>query len=185
MNADGVPCYVMPKMKKFLESNGPWDQLVKNRNIKLVQIKDSVAFNLTENLSVMPFTVPHRDEYSETVGYRISGPEKTVVFLPDIDKWHLWEQDVEEVVQNSDVLLIDGSFFDAQKINYRDISEIPHPFISETMERLKNLPRDEKQKVHFIHFNHTNPVISENSEAVKKLGREGFKLGSFNQLIKI
>ncbi len=39
-------------------------------------------------LTITPFIVPLRDEYFETVAYRITGPCKSVVFIPDIDKWN-------------------------------------------------------------------------------------------------
>ncbi|MEA1887469.1 MAG: MBL fold metallo-hydrolase [Bacteroidota bacterium] len=33
MNTDGISLYAMPRMKHFLENNGPWDQLVRLENI--------------------------------------------------------------------------------------------------------------------------------------------------------
>ena len=44
----------------------------------------------------------------------------------------------------------------------RDISKIPHPFISESINLFSKLSKIDKQKIHFIHFNHTNPVLSKN-----------------------
>ena len=82
-----VPVYAMPRMRGFLSSNGPWDQLVRYQNITLAELTDGQEVVLTDGLSVTPFLVPHRDEYSETVGYRIEGTRKSAVFIPDIDKW--------------------------------------------------------------------------------------------------
>ena len=91
MGAKETPVYAMPKMKQFLETNGPWNQLVRLNNISIQKINDNVAVQLNERLSITPFLVPHRDEYSETVGYKIEGPNKSLIFIPDIDKWDKWE----------------------------------------------------------------------------------------------
>ncbi|MCA6074987.1 MBL fold metallo-hydrolase [Fulvivirga sedimenti] len=176
LNSNNVPVYTMPSMKEFLESNGPWGQLVSLNNIKLIPINHDVPVELGEGLSVTPFLVPHRDEYSETVGFRITGPNKSALFIPDIDKWHKWEKDISEVIKEVDYAFIDGSFYDAEEISYRDVSEIPHPFIFESMETLKNLSASDKAKVYFIHFNHTNPVIDAESDARKAVLEAGFRV---------
>ena len=74
-------------MKSFLENNGPWSQLVKLKNISIKEIIVDSTFNLNENIQIKSFLVPHRDEYSETVGYKIIIKDKSLVFIPDIDKW--------------------------------------------------------------------------------------------------
>ena len=73
MGAKEVSVYAMPRMKQFLETNGPWNQLVRLNNISIQKINDNVTIQLNERLSITPFLVPHRDEYSETVGYKIEG----------------------------------------------------------------------------------------------------------------
>jgi len=176
MNAASVPVYAMPKMRSFLEENGPWSQLVATNNIVLQPLQQQQIVALSPNVSVQPFTVPHRDEYSETVGFTIIGPNSRVLFIPDIDKWSKWEQNIAATIANVDYAFVDGTFFDAAEINHRDISEIPHPFIIESMELLADLPKGEKEKVHFIHFNHTNPLLDSNSEQAKQVQAAGFKI---------
>ena len=56
------------------------------------------------------------------------------------------------------------------------MSEIPHPFVVESMELFKNLPNEEKQKIIFIHLNHTNPLLIEDSEASQEVEANGFKI---------
>ena len=99
MNAQQVPVYVYPKMQRFLERNGPWSQLVTNENIVLKRMQANQLQQLNSQLSVLPFQVPHRDEYSETVGYQINGPEKSALFIPDIDKWEKWETSIIDAIQ--------------------------------------------------------------------------------------
>ena len=185
MNADSVPVYAMPKMKTFLKTNGPWSQLVMRKNIAIQELAHQTKIELTNNLTVIPFTVPHRDEYSETVGYKIIGPNKIVLFIPDIDKWNKWETNIIEAIAEVDYAFIDATFFDGEEINTRNISEIPHPFIIESMKLFKDLPAVEKSKIHFIHFNHTNPVLKKDSKQVKTIIDSGFNVSHIYDLIKL
>ena len=172
MGAQGMPVYVMPKMKEFLETNAPWSQLVSLGNIKLVLIEADTPIQLASNLRVTPLKVPHRDEFSETVGYRIETAEKSLLFIPDIDKWPLWDRDIRAEVARVDLALLDATFYEAGELPNRNMSEIPHPFVAETISLFSPLLESEKRKVKFIHFNHTNPLIFEGPERiqVKNLG---------------
>ena len=180
MNAANVAVYAMPKMKTFLEQNGPWSQLVTNNNISIQDLNNQEVLQLTPNIKVVPFRVPHRDEYSETVGYTIVGPNKRALFIPDIDKWEKWEIGIIEAIKNVDYAFIDGTFYDGAEINNRDISEIPHPFIIESMNKFKNLSPYEKRKIHFIHFNHTNPALNPASIKAKQVIENGFNIARIN-----
>ena len=175
-----VPLFVMPKMYEFISSNGPWDQLVKLKNVDLKSLSNNKPEVLGDNLSIVPFLVPHRDEYSETVGYKIIGPNKTALFIPDIDKWEKWEISIVELVKEVDYAFLDGTFYDAKEINNRDISEIPHPFIIESLELFKNLSVVDKNKVYFIHLNHTNPAIDKSSAPFKNITYKGFNVAEGN-----
>ena len=179
-NSSLVPLFVMPKMYEFISSNGPWDQLVKLKNVDLKSLSNNKPEVLGDNLSIVPFLVPHRDEYSETVGYKIIGPNKTALFIPDIDKWEKWEISIVELVKEVDYAFLDGTFYDAKEINNRDISEIPHPFIIESLELFKNLSVVDKNKVYFIHLNHTNPAIDKSSVPFKNIISKGFNVAEGN-----
>ncbi len=178
MGAKEVPVYAMPRMTDFLEKNGPWSQLVSLRNIELHPLQPDSAVVLNERLRIVPMPVPHRDEFSETVGFRIEGPGKSLVFIPDIDKWERWERDINAEVMATDYALLDGTFYQNGEIPGRDMSEIPHPFIEESMARFSLLPAMERAKIRFIHFNHTNPVMRENSAAAKHVLDNGFGIAS-------
>jgi len=125
-------------------------------------------------LSITPFKVPHRDEFSETVGYRIEGPSKSLVFIPDIDKWNKWQKDIIDIVENSDYSLLDGTFYDINELPGRDMSQIPHPFIVETMKIFKN--SDKKDSIFFIHLNHTNPALDNSSNEFQNIIDSGFNI---------
>lgn len=185
MGAKAVALYSMPKMKSFLENNGPWNQLVDLKNILITEIENEKRVQLTSNLGVIPFTVPHRDEYSETVGFKIIGSHKSALFIPDIDKWSKWEKNIVEEISKVEFAFLDATFYDGKEINNRDISEIPHPFVVESIELFERLPDKEKAKIHFIHFNHTNPLLSDNSDEFNNLINQGFNVAQFNKKIDL
>ena len=176
MGKKNVPVYVMSRMKRFLETNGPWNQLVTLKNINLKLIENNKDIKIGEQLFIEPFLVPHRDEYSETVGYRIIGKEKSLAFIPDIDKWEKWHGSIFQLVLNTDILLLDGTFYSQNEIPHRNMAEIPHPFIIESMETLSELNSENRSKVHFIHFNHSNPAIRDNSPAYHTIKSKRFNL---------
>jgi pyrroloquinoline quinone biosynthesis protein B len=173
MGANQVPVYAMPRMGKMLSSNAPWSQLVGLKNIKIYPLENKKTLKPGLSVSVEPFLVPHRDEFSETVGYRIATDQKSLIFLPDINKWSKWDVDLIELVKENDYLLLDGTFYEAGEIS-RPMSEVPHPFVSETMERLKTLLKSQTSKVHFIHFNHSNPLQQGNKKKIKEMKKKGF-----------
>jgi pyrroloquinoline quinone biosynthesis protein B len=177
IGADSVKVYAMPRMKSFLEENGPWDQLVSLGNIRINGLESKIPPTLeAKEFNILPFEVPHRDEYSETVGYLIYGPNKKALFLPDIDKWEKWDTDIREMIKKVDYAFLDATFFDGEEINNRDIAEIPHPFVIESMALFKDLPEKEKDKVYFIHFNHTNPLLNSDSPQAKLVREKGFHI---------
>nr|WP_299384641.1 MBL fold metallo-hydrolase [Allomuricauda sp.] len=180
-----VPVYAMPKMKSFLENNGPWSQLVELGNISIQNLENQKQQKLSSHLTVVPFTVPHRDEFSETVGFKIIGPSKSVLFIPDIDKWNKWEKSIIEEIENVDYAFLDATFFHGPEINTRNISEIPHPFVVESMELFDTLPESERAKIHFIHLNHTNPLLDESSAAHKSVIDAGYHVAKFHQKIQL
>ena len=156
MGAHGVPVWAMPRMRDFLATNGPWSQLVKLQNIELRPLAADSTIALDDSLRLTSFRVPHRDEYSETVGFRIDGPRGSVVYLPDIDKWERWDRRIEDVLQDASVAYLDGTFFDAAELPGRDMKEIPHPFIVESLSRFASLADARRRRIRFIHLNHTN-----------------------------
>ncbi len=178
MGAKEIPVFAMPTMKKYLESNGPWSQLVHLKNIQVHSLRADSTIIIGEHFKITPTQVPHRDEYSETVGFKIQGLQKSALFIPDIDKWQKWDRDILEQIRKTDIAFLDGSFFENGEIPGRDMSLIPHPFIEESMEVFSPLQEKEKSKVHFIHFNHTNPVLNSNSKAYQEVIQNGFKISA-------
>ncbi len=176
LGARKINVYSMPKMSFFLKNNGPWSQLIQDKNIIINQLKNNTIQTLSKYISIKPIIVPHRDEFSETVGYLIKGDLKSALFLPDIDKWEKWDKKIEDFIKNVDYAFIDGTFYNGKEIPHRNMNEIPHPFVIETLERLKNLKKKHKKKVYFIHLNHTNPLLKPNNEITKEIIKRGYNI---------
>ena len=173
IGAAGVPVHAMPRMRGFLKEQAPWSQLVSLGNIVIQPLEDGDSIQLSERIQVTPFLVPHRDEFTETVGFVITGPRRSVAWLPDIDKWERWERPVEDLIRSVDHAYLDGTFFANGEIP-RDMSEVPHPFIEESMNRLGKLAPELRKRVRFVHFNHTNPALRPQSEAHRSIENAGF-----------
>jgi pyrroloquinoline quinone biosynthesis protein B len=167
-------------MSNFLQNNGPWSQLVDINNIKIKEINFGSSTKELANIDITPVQVPHRDEYSETAGYIIKGKNKKALFIPDIDKWEKWDRDLSQLAKEFDFLLIDATFYDSKEIN-RDISEIPHPLVTETIDLLSGLSIENRNKVYFIHMNHTNMMLDPNSDLSKLVTSKGFNIARLGQ----
>jgi pyrroloquinoline quinone biosynthesis protein B len=184
MNAQKMPVVVLPRMATYLRNNGPWSQLVSQQNIEIHSIVPDSIYRLSKNLSYQALLVPHRDEYSETAAFIIHGPTKKLLFVPDIDKWNKWRINILTLIKEVDYALIDGTFFKNGELKNRDMSEIPHPFVTESLDLFRQLDLSDRNKIHFIHFNHTNPLVYDDPAALEivvdtgmNIAREGLILG--------
>lgn len=177
-STDAVPVYAMPRMESYIQSNGPWSQLVTLNNIALQSLHDQQSTDLSDRISVTPYRVPHRDEFSETVGFHIQTPERSALFLPDIDSWQEWEtehgQKIEDWVAKVDYAFVDATFFDDHELPGRDMSQIPHPRVSETMARFAGASDEVKSRIRFIHINHTNSIRDADSAKSQSVREAGF-----------
>lgn len=180
-DAQGVPVYVLPRMAEFLEGNGPWNQLVSNGNIEIRRLGDqSMAMVDLSGLRVLTYTVPHRDEYSETAGFMVFAGKTPFHYVPDIDSWQQFTRGdrsaLFELVKTGRYVLIDATFWDDDELPGRDMSEIPHPRVTDTMDLLRDLPAEQRAKVHFIHYNHTNPIRDPDSAESRTVVERGFSV---------
>jgi len=171
LGASGVPVYATPRMGRFLRENGPWSQLVSLGNIVLREIEPGRKFALTPDLEVTALVVPHRDEFSDTVGYLVRSPSGSLLYLPDIDKWEKWGWAIEDVVAQVDAAFLDATFFSLEELPGRSQGEVPHPLVGETMQRLARLA----PRVRFLHVNHTNRLLFD-AVAQREVESRGFRV---------
>lgn len=180
MHTKNIPVYVLPRMKEFLETSGLWSQLVKLNNIVLNTLSEDSVLSLTEKIKVETFLVPHRDEFSETAGFKIITLSKKYLFIPDIDKWEKWNRSIVEEVKSVDVALLDGTFYESNELPGRKITEVPHPLITETAELFRNESNSVKEKIFFIHLNHSNPMLW-NNNVKTDFKKQGFEIAAQGQ----
>lgn len=154
IGARAVPVFATDRMLEFLDRNGPWSQLIALGNVERRPLEYDRAVTLEGGVRVTPFRVPHRDEFSDTVGYRIDGPRRSALFIPDIDRWEKWDRHIRELADTVDLALLDGTFASPAEVN-RNIEEIPHPMMSRTRQLLRGV----RARLWFIHINHTNTEI--------------------------
>lgn len=176
--ASGVPVYAMPRMAEFLRGNGPWSQLVELGQIDLREMEGGALQPITDIFGIWPIEVPHRDEFSETVGFVIMTPGQRALYLPDLDSWDTFEeesgQSLEKMLEFVDHAFVDATFWDDNELQGRDMSEIPHPRIRAVMDRLSGLSPVERGKIRFSHYNHTNPVRDPQSAESREVSARGF-----------
>jgi pyrroloquinoline quinone biosynthesis protein B len=176
MNASSIPVYTLPRLDSFLRNNGPWSQLDLLKNIQINQLKSDSSVSISSNIKVTALQVPHRDEFSETAGFIIQTENKKLLFIPDIDKWQKWERSIVDLIKEVDYALLDATFFKDGELPNRNMSEVPHPFVEESMQLFQQLNTADKKKIYFIHFNHTNPLLKTKSAAADAVKQKGFNI---------
>ncbi len=185
INSRQLPVRAGTKMKKLLESHAPWSQLTTLENIAVQELKDRQPVHVSSEVTVTPVLVPHRNEFSETFAFWIIGPNKKVLFIPDIDRWNEWDIDIREAAKEADICFLDGTFYSKEEIANigRDYRQIPHPLITETMELLEDLAGE--TDIYFTHLNHSNPVLHEDGFLRKQIEARGFFIADEEMEIRI
>ena len=90
---------------------------------------------------------------------------------------------IVDYVRKVVLALLYGSFFEDGEIKNRPMSEIPHPFVSESMALFDVLDEANRSKIRFIHFNHTNPLLIDGSEAQQKVLEKGYGIAKQGAVI--
>ena len=179
-----TPTYCTVAMADFLTNNGPWGLMVSEGRLDLRPVVAGEWTRIDDQLQARALLVPHRPEYSDTVGWIFRGPTQTILYLPDIDSWERWELDIEDVVASVDVALLDASFYSGSEVPGRNIEDIPHPLIPQSMDRLQGRA-DAGDRVLFTHLNNTNPAIFEDSREAGEVRRRGFEIATEGQRISL
>jgi len=155
LDAKGVAVIATPAVCAWIQDHEPWRRLVRRGNVALQPREAGARTELEEGLAVESFAVRHRDV--DTVGYLVHGPARTLLYLPDIDRWDV---DLPALLARCDLALLDGTFYSRAELPRQ--GDIPHPPIVETLDRLAP---EAAAKVRFLHLNHTNPVLDPDGPA--------------------
>ncbi len=176
VHVQGLPVWATARLGAYLRTNGPWSQLVGKGEIDLRELVPGVEIALTESLRLTPLLVPHRDEYSDTVGFLVSGPRRRLLYVPDTDRWETWDPPLLERLAGVDVAILDGTFYSTDELPGRSVGEIGHPLMRVTMDLLADRVASGQLEVHFTHLNHSNPALTPASPAGAEIRGRGFRI---------
>jgi len=177
--------YATPRMSAFLRTNSPWSRLVSREEIELKETPVGVTLDLDAGVRVTPFTVPHRDEDSDTVGFKIAGPHHVIVYVPDTDTWATWNDAARQALAECDTALVDGTFFAADELPGRDVSTIGHPLMVTTMDRLGDDVGSGRLRVLFTHLNHSNLALDPDGPERQAIRGSGFAVAEEGQRLPL
>ena len=164
MSAGGVPVHATSSMRRFLQQNRPWSHLVERGEVVLHSLEPGAALDF-DGARIHAFLTPHRSEDTDTIGLEIEGPKRRLVYVSDAD---VFPPSLAERIREADVALIDGTFYARDELPHREILEVKHPFVTESLERFA----DAQGEVVFIHLNHSNALLSEDPPALP----DGFRV---------
>lgn len=169
---EAMPCWVTTKMARFLESEAPWRFVVEQGHLELRAHEPPASFEPWADLSVSLIPVPHRHEASDTVAISVNG---SVLYLPDIDAWDEWPE-AEDVIGAHSTAFLDATFWSDAELPHRDMANIKHPFVPDTLERFAHLAST--RRLVLTHLNHTNPVCDPASDEHADVLRAGFEVAT-------
>lgn len=175
--ARAVPVLATERMCAFLRESKPWSLLLETGHVELSLLEPGTRLVLAEDLHAEVLPVPHRDEESDTIGFIFSGPSRRLLYVPDTDTWKAWPRPIQDLAAEVDIAVLDGTFFDASEVTWRDPEEIPHPYIRTSMDLLEARVR-EGRRILFTHLNHSNPALDPSSEAAAEIRRRGFAVAT-------
>jgi pyrroloquinoline quinone biosynthesis protein B len=185
-NTDSLPVWCTARMAQFLRGNAPWDQLIQLRNIAINEVVWSLTPDVKERqikpwkgLTLRLIPVPHRSEYTDTVAISINGK---LLYAPDVDNWDAWEAAKKEVKAHK-VSVLDGTFYSPDELPGRNLKEVSHPMITDTLKKFGDLTKT--RRLVLSHFNHSNPVCDPGSKQAKSVTKAGFELAQDMMAIEL
>ena len=172
VHSQNFPLYVTKENYSFLKYNKPFSYLFSRNEIKEQVIEPRKKIQFDDEFSIIPFEVPHRNEDGNTIGLEILNEKKSRkgLYIPDID---YLTPEVENKIKQSDKVLLDGTFYTQTELMRQE--NIPHPPIIDTITKFGSQTVD---KFYFIHINHSNPVLDQNSPEYKKIKEINYNLAS-------
>ena len=175
MAVDQMPLCASPELCHLLRETHLWTPMLQHLNIMALDKYHSLQ--LAPNLEITAVPVPHRDEWQVgTYAYKITGPQQSLLYLPDIDSWEEWEE-AEETLTAVDIALVDASFYSPNELGGR--APVAHPLVTDTIARFAHLPT----QIILTHINHTNPILDKGGVEETAVLQSGFQIAYTGQQI--
>ena len=155
MNVQEMSVYASAGLVRVLEQTRLWRPLIDNLELK--PMAPGVTLELADQLFITPIPVPHRDELAAgTFAFRIQGPGRSLLYLPDIDNWYSWPE-ARRILDGVEVALVDASFYSVDELSGR--APVAHPLVPDTIAFFSDSPT----QLILTHLNHTNPLLDPGS----------------------
>ncbi|VAW09607.1 hypothetical protein MNBD_ACTINO02-3133 [hydrothermal vent metagenome] len=170
-----VRCFGTASMHTFLTHNEPWRALFTRRHLEFSVLVPGVDVPLDESLTITAHLVPHRPDFTDTVGYVVTNrkTQGSMLYLPDIDAWDQWP-DSRRIVDSTTLAFLDASFSSGAELPGREIANFPHPLVSDTIAHFDTSPG----QIVLTHINHSNPLGTVGADATDMAARAGFLIAA-------
>ena len=188
-----VDIFLSRDNKNIFDGRSDIELMIKENNIKTHSKDFYQSFEPKEGcgFSLQFIPIPHRSELGDTAAIIIKGNEKNILFMPDQDSWeetleHYSKENIRDFLKMFDIneALIDGTFWSMEELPGRNISEIPHPTIQESLQLLGRKMEDDP-RISFLHLNHSNPVNDIGSKQRKLVEENGWKISEIGDVLKL
>ena len=188
-----VDIFLSRDNKNIFDGRSDIELMIKENNIKTHSKDFYQSFEPKEGcgFSLQFIPIPHRSELGDTAAIIIKGNKKNILFMPDQDSWketleHYSKENIRDFLKMFDIneALIDGTFWSMGELPGRNISEIPHPTIQESLQLLGRKMEDDP-RISFLHLNHSNPVNDIGSKQRKLVEENGWKISEIGDVLKL
>ncbi len=177
MDVNRLPVYASYEMGRLMQATPLWEPMLKN--VRLVPLQPEQYVEVALDIKITAVPVPHRDEWEVgTFAYKIQGPNRSLLYVPDIDRWEAW-LDGDEMLNSVDVAIVDASFYSKDELERRD--PVAHPLVPQTLKFFANLDCE----LVLTHLNHTNPVLDEDSEARSLVNTAGVQVAQTGMMFSL
>ena len=193
MASKEVDVFLSHKNKNIFDERSDIKLMIEENNIRTHAKNFNQLFEPMQGcgFSLQFISIPHRSELGDTAAIIIKGNKRNILFMPDQDSWketleYYSKENIREFLKMFDIneALIDGTFWSMEELPGRNISEIPHPTIQDSLKllgkRMENDPR-----ISFLHLNHSNPVNDIGSKQRKIVEENGWRVSEIGDVLKL
>lgn len=176
-----VPVYCSPSVSSIIYASPVFRSLIDGDFIRIMEFKDNIPLEIVNYrgqktyFKLEAFKVPHREDFTDTYGFKIFHKSSSITYIPDIK---VLDEEIIRKIDDTDFLFFEGTFYwddelwRVSKIK-RTSKELGHIPIVESLLILRELEIDMK---YYIHLNHTNPVLRSGSDERRSVEDAGIKI---------
>ncbi len=176
-----IPVYCSHYVASIIRSSRIFKSLVDGNFIDIIEFGDGDVLDVVDwrgrrtGLKFEAFKVPHREDFTDTYGFKVFDKKSSIVYIPDIKTL---SNNILSRIEGSNALFFEGTFYwedELWRISgiRRTSTELGHIPMVESLSILKELQVNLK---YYIHLNHTNPTLRSNSDERRTIEKAGLKI---------